>query len=212
MKHYKKLLVVSAIGLIVSASAVFSLAYKTDGSKLRNDITTAQTSITVVETQWDALPDANKNGIKDVAEEIVQGKVITKDPAVLNESTLDMYCFLEVTIPAKNVMVVENAPRRARTDLFSYTVKSGWTELKRTTSTTETKILYGYNTVVKPNNKTGTLFDSVKYANVVEGEISSGTVLNLNVQGYAIQAKTFTSMQDAYNNFDWNQSYMNGGS
>lgn len=210
MKHYKKLIIVSAIGLVLSASYMASLAYKTDGSSMRNNITTAQTDITVVETEWDKYPDADRDGIKDISEEIVQGKVIKKDPAVLNESTLDMYCFLEVTIPCKNVMTVENAPRRAKTELFSYTVNSGWTELKRTTSTTETKVLYGYSNAIKPNNKTGTLFSTVTYANVVEGEIASGTVLNLNVQGYAIQSKGFSSMRDAYNNFDWNQSYMNG--
>ena len=95
MKHYKKLIIFSAIGLVLSASYMASLAYKTDGSSMRNNITTAQTDITVVETEWDKYPDADRDGIKDISEEIVQGKVIKKDPAVLNESTLDMYCFLD---------------------------------------------------------------------------------------------------------------------
>lgn len=210
MKLYKKLIVVTAIGLVISASAVASLAYKTDGSKLRNDITTAQTDITVVESSWDAKPDADRDGIKDHAEEITQGLHMVKDPAVRNDSTVSMYCFLEITIPCKNVMTVENAPRRQKTELFSFTKGANWTELKRTNSTTETKILYGYENAVAPGGTTGKLFTEVVYANVVEGEIPTGTVLNLNVQGYAIQQKTFSSMRDAYNSFDWNQSYMNG--
>ena len=63
---------------------------------------------------------------------------------------------------------------------------------------------------MSPVVTTGKLFTYVLYSNVVECEIPSRTVLNLNVQGYAIQQKTFSSMRDAYNSFDWNQSYMNG--
>lgn len=210
MKNYKKILVVSAIGLTLCSGAVVSLAYNTDSGSLLNNITVARTDISVVEENYDNLPDANNNGIKDPAENIVQGKTITKDPAVLNSSTLDMYCFMSVEIPVKTVMTVERAPQRVKTQLFSYQINGGWQELSRGDTSGGVRILYGYTSKVAPNAKTARLFNSVKYANVVEGEIPASPTLDINITGYGIQAVGFSSMQDAYNSFDWNQASMLG--
>lgn len=211
MKEYKRILVVTAIGATLLGGALMSLAYNTDSSSLRNSLSTASTNVTVVEAKYDALPDSNNNGIKDMAEDMVQGREITKDPTVRNDSTLDMYCFAAVDVPIRNVMTVESAPQRVKTQLFSYDVNGGWKLLEQSESATTKRYLYGYTNKVAPGKQTGTLFDKVKFADVVEGEIPTGDVLTINITGYAIQAPGFNSMDEALEAFDWNQPAMTGG-
>lgn len=65
--------------------------------------------------------------------------------------------------------------------------------------------IFGYNTVLKPEDDktteyvdescTTTIFDTVTFLNIVEGQITSGTQLDIKVDAYAIQA-------DYINNID----------
>lgn len=48
--------------------------------------------------------------------------------------------------------------------------------------------VFGYNTILKPNEETKTIFDTVTFLNIIEGEIPSGTELNIRVDAYAIQS------------------------
>lgn len=211
MKEYKKVLVVTAVGAVLFCGALMSVAYNTDSGSLQNNVYVARADISVVEEEYDKLPDDNGNGIKDCAEELVQGKEITKDPVIMNNSNLGMYCFASVEVPVRTVMTVAEAPSKSKTELFAYHLNEGWVKLEESETPTSKKVLYGYKEQVAPKAKTKTLFDKVKYANVVEGEIPQGEVLTVDVKGYAIQATGFNSMEEALEAFDWNQSAMSGG-
>lgn len=59
---------------------------------------------------------------------MVQGKVIKTDPKVINQSTLGVYAIMSVDIPVRDVVTVSSAPStKVSTELFTYTVNSGWT-------------------------------------------------------------------------------------
>ncbi|MGN0633286.1 MAG: TasA family protein [Oscillospiraceae bacterium] len=48
--------------------------------------------------------------------------------------------------------------------------------------------VFGYNAKLNPTEKTSALFDSVTFLNIVEGQITPGTELDIKVDAYAIQA------------------------
>lgn len=92
----------------------------------------------------------------------------------------DAYMFMKVTVPYDNITVVAGdgtkAAAKADTELFSYDVKSGWIEIGTPVKDTNNKTvthLYAYGTAtqmtaVAANQKTGTLFDWVKFVNARE--------------------------------------------
>lgn len=198
------LCVVGVCGLLVlGCFGTLSYSYMTDSNKVVNTATTAKMDTTLSEPTYSTLPDSNGDGVKDVGTNIVNNKVVTKDPKVTNNSTIGVYSFLRVDIPIRNVMTVATAPStRVDTELFSYTVNSGWTLMSTTTANGYVSRVYGYNSVLGVGQSTNTLFDRVTYANIVEGELS-GQSFQIPITEYSIQAPGFSNMQDAYNSLNW---------
>lgn len=198
MKKKKRWILAAAAGVLLIAS-LSSVAYETDRGSVRNEISTASIDISLVENKWDQLPDTDHDGVPDAAQDLHQGQVVTKDPAVKNDSTLPVYAFLRVRIPTADVMLVDSAPQVTQdATLFSYKTNSGWKQLSATTADGYREIWYGYTSKVEVGKTTGTLFDSVTYANVVEGQIADDAVLNLYVDAYGIQAYGFLNMEQAF--------------
>lgn len=189
--------------LVFSAASGMSYAYMTDQGQVTNNFTTGDVDIDVVETNWDAHPDADGDGVKDPAADLVQGREVNKDPAVVNNSSMPAWMFLQIQVPVRDVMLVEDAPKvTSNVQLFDWAVNSGWKELAVESGDNVKTYLYGYEALVEPGAKTGTVFDKVKFKNVVEGQIGTDEVLDIKVTGFGIQGHGFSTIDDAWKSWD----------
>ena len=208
----KTILCTAAIVGVVGVSGIF--AYLTDTDTASNKFTVGQVKIDLQEPTWDEADDTDNDGIPDYAEDIVPNATIAKDPQVKNVGKNDAYIYLKVTVPAKSVITAEEDGTRANggvaqaTQLFSYTPNANWTEItsKKATNTNDAgevesyTYVYYYNTKVAPEATTTTLFDEVKFANVIEEQIDLSEQ-QIDIEAYAIQADNLpadTSIEDAY--------------
>ena len=92
--------------------------------------------------------------------------------------------------PAVNVITVAKDGTRnalAKTELFSFTKNKDWTQLERTEVGQNMVYTYAYNHILKPGTKTTTLFDTVTFANIIEGQLDTQQI-DMPVRAYAIQA------------------------
>ena len=170
--------------------------------------TVGKVDIELHEDKWDALEDADNDGIPDVAENITPTKTITKDPSIKNIGINDAWVYLEITVPMRYVITANADGSRseiAYTELFSFTKNADWDELSRTVAADKSEVVYvyAYNKVIKANEQTKTLFDHVTFANVIEGQNLEETTQLIRVMAKAIQSDgTGTAAQayDKYNN------------
>lgn len=189
---------------LVSLTSINSHSYFTDSSSKTNFFTVADVDIVLDEPNYNALVDSNSDSVKDVSTNMVQGKVIKTDPKVINQSTLGVYAIMSVDIPVKDVVTVSSAPStKVSTELFTYTVNSGWTLKSEKSYTGYVRRIYTYDSVVPVGTSTISLMDTVTYANVVEGQITDK--LSIPIKAYAIQQNGFSNITDAYNSFDWGE-------
>ena len=102
-------------------------------------------------------------------------------------------------------MLVGSAPAVTNNaELFTYTIDSAnWKLVKTEQVSGFVRKLYAYQKVVQPNGYTTNLFNSVRYADVVEGQISD--VKQIKLVAYGIQQDGFSSVTDAYNNYNWSK-------
>lgn len=131
-------------------------------------------------------------------QDVTPNQAITKDPTVTNTGTTDSYVFLSVKVPYKNIITANSDGTRnaiADTELFSYTVNSGWTEVgtaKKDTASGTVEHIYVYGsatacTSLAPEAKTPALFNSVKMCNAIEGQGLESTEVDIDIDVYAIQ-------------------------
>lgn len=190
-RNKKKILIVIALLLLMTVfSAVgFSLAVLTQHTENRaNNFTFGNVDIDLKEPEWDKLDPEDKI--------VYPGRTIVKDPYIENTGGHDLYAYIEVSVPKKTVRTVEIADgkevigKAKLQELFSFTPNDGWTCIdKDETSADYVTYLYAYTEkVLAPGESTNTLFDSVTYLNMLEGEIPMGTVLEMPVKAYAIQS------------------------
>lgn len=189
-RNKKRILIVVALLLLLTAfSAVgFSLAVLTQHTEDRaNNFTFGNVDIDLKEPEWDKLDPEDKI--------VYPGRTIVKDPYIENTGAHDLYAYIEVSVPKKTVRTVEIVDGKevisAATpqELFSFTPNNGWTLIKTTGSDAYVTYLYAYTAkVLAPGESTNTLFDSVTYLNMLEGEIPMDTVLEMPVNAYAIQS------------------------
>ena len=192
-----------AAGIVLSTGVTGAyLTYKT--LPKQNNVTVGKITTTLTEPGWDSLTPQDKV--------LWPGKTVTKDPTVTStaESTGGCYVYLKVTIPRALVRTYsdttkqfENGGSASRIDLFTYTVNSAWTEMPAYASTTDAASVhvYAYTSKLAPNSSTPPLFTSVKYANVIEGDIGKGTLLDINVEMTSVQCDFFpsaTTPQEVY--------------
>lgn len=173
-------------------------AYFTDGDTATNTFTVGKVQIDLQEPHWDP----------DLAKDITPLQELKKDPQIKNDGINDAYVFLQVVVPYANVTVAQQdgtkAPAKADTELFSYDVKDGWVEIGDGQKDPEAKTVthlyaYGTNTEMTALAKdavTGSLFDWVRFANVVEDEGLEATTQNIKVNAYAIQTDNINDGKD----------------
>lgn len=166
-------------GALCLASVGGVSAYLTDYEKVSNQFTVGKVDIDVTEDNW--KPDENKK--------IEPGKVINKDPKIKNTGVNDAFVYLEVSIPMADVIAAADNGNRLeqRTqELFSFESKQSWTRLNSKTIGNNQVYVFAYNKILKPEETTETLFDTVKFLNIIEGQLD-GQQLEIPVRAYAIQ-------------------------
>lgn len=194
IKNNKKKVGAAAMAALLLAGGA-TYAYFTDTNLLTNTFTFGSVDSTLVEEAWDAADPATHTNLAPNA-------VIAKDPKVINNGTLPAYTFITSTVPVKDIKVASEDGTQVtggEHDMFSWTINSGWT-LVDTIDNGDTKTYVyawakdGKMTVVAPNGgETGTLYDSVKIANIIEGQGIEGTALDVVNKDVTIQSDNVKS-------------------
>lgn len=200
----------TALALVGVLSIGGIMAYFTDADTATNEFTVGRVSIDLVEENWDP----------DLTTQITPLEEFAKDPKVVNDGVNDAFIFMKVDVPYANVTIAAQdgtkAPAKAWTELFSYDVNTAdWTEVKgeingvtypvmdEETGTATHLYAYGSATEMKALTKadvqTSTLFDHIRFANVVEDEGLEETDLEVVVNAYAIQT---TNINDGKTDLD----------
>ena len=166
-------------GAICLATVGGVSAFLTDYDKATNQFTVGKVDIDLDEPNW--KPEDHTK--------LEPGEVISKDPQITNTGTNDAFTYLEVSVPMKEVTAALEDGTRQPTklqELFSFTAKDSWTRLDSKKVGDSQVYVYTYNKILKANETTETLFDTVKFLNITEGSLD-GVELEIPVRAYAIQ-------------------------
>lgn len=162
---------------LVSIGGVSS--YLTDFDRTDNQFTVGRVSIELEEP--DFKPEEQKK--------IEPGKDVKKDPQIKNTGVNDAFVYLEVSVPMANVETASEDGSRLETkeqELFSFRPSEDWTELSVRKTGDNQIYVYAYNEILKPEQTTEALFESVKFLNIIEGQLDEQT-LSIPIRAYAIQ-------------------------
>ena len=206
--------IIAAVVLLLVFVVGGAIAYFTDTDTKTNTFTIGTVDITLTETGWDALADTDDNDIPDVAENMLPGQSVTKDPVINNVSTKNAaYVFAKVEVPCTTI----DAPATSSEELFTYTVNAGWTELTVanelpvacTSGGTATHVYYyGSNgtltSLAKETSTTNPVFSTVTLRSTLKGNEGLTGEKQIVITGYGIQTEGLTSGTPAnvWANFD----------
>ena len=185
-KNIKRTVV--AVSLVSALSIAGLSAYFTDADSKNNTFTIGKVKQQLLEPNWN----------EENAKNITPNEVIKKDPQVKNTGINDQYVFVTVKVPKKSIITAQDDGTKntaaADTQLFSYTVNEGWTQLgdvKQTAGANEYTYYYGKAdtlTSLAKDATTPTVFDTVKFCNAIEGQGLEESTQNIEVKSYGIQA------------------------
>lgn len=204
MKNKKRVVTTVAACALVSALALGgTFAYLTDSETTTNEFTVGKVQIDLTEPN---KPD------KDTPR--VPNEEMAKDPTVKNTGDNDAVMFVAFDIPMKNLVITDSTGAKqpaADVELFDFraqtgtydSVNDGWELVSQTTATDKSKVtyVYGYKNVVSKDEDVPSVFDFVRMANIVEGQIDQ-TNLTLPVRAYAIQSGFLQDADNTTENHD----------
>lgn len=201
MKKNRRVVMTAAACAMIGAVALGgTMAYLTDNEAHINTFTVGKVQIDLEEPGWDPGD----------GEDIVPNEEIPKDPKIENSGTNLAYVFAEVKIPAADVVTAGADGKKndsAVQDLFTYgTVQGtgddkiytegglneGWQLIQSEKAAADgdySTYIFGYQKPLKKGETTKSVFDQVKFINLVEGQLDAQS-LEIPVKGYAIQAET----------------------
>lgn len=171
--------IMALAGILCLASVGGVSAYLTDYEKVSNEFTVGNVDIELKEPEW--KPEENKK--------IEPSKVIHKDPQITNTGTNDAFVYMEVSIPMANVeAAAENGERLGKKvqELFYFEAKDSWMQLSVQNTESRRTYTYAYKKILKPQETSEALFDTVKFLNLIEGQLD-GQTFEIPVRAYAIQ-------------------------
>lgn len=180
MKNRKMVKGIALGAMIAALAAGGTAAYLTDFETTTNSFTVGKVDIELDEPGW--KPEENTK--------IVPTQVIKKDPYVKNVGVNEAFVYLEVSVPVSEVITAAQDGTRnalAKTELFSYAKNNDWTQLEKKEIGQNMVYTYAYNHILNPGEKTTTLFDTVTFANIIEGQLDTQQ-LDMPVRAYAIQS------------------------
>ena len=171
--------IMTLAGILCLASVGGVSAYLTDYEKVSNEFTVGKVDIELKEPEW--KPEENKK--------IEPSKVIHKAPQITNTGTNAAFVYMEVSIPMANVeAAAENGERLGKKvqELFYFEAKDSWMQLSVQTTESRRTYTYAYTKILKPQETSEALFDTVKFLNLIEGQLD-GQTFEIPVRAYAIQ-------------------------
>lgn len=214
IKKYGKYVVLSLLVAAVAVSGVS--AYFTATDTATNNFTVNKVDVELTEPNWpgvkvepgdDGVTGTDDDVITEVPVVVTPNQAITKDPTVKNLGNVDQYVFVKVTVPYKNIVTAKpdgTKNAKAETDLFSWTVNTGWSLVQSDKIPAAdgadygvVEYIYAYGsatemTALAANATTTTaLFNSVTMCNAVDGADGGNlatTLVDIDVAVFAIQA------------------------
>lgn len=174
--------------LAVLFTAGSTVAYFTDYENVSNNFTVGDISLKLQEPAWD----------EEKGKDLTPNKTVPKDPEIVNDGANEAYVFLSAEVPYRNIRTANadgSLNSSADTELFTYKVNDGWKLIssEKMESSGVVKHVYAYTgdgsdmKKLSAEGKTPSLFYSVTFANVVEGELERSTSLCLDIKSYGIQ-------------------------
>lgn len=187
MKKNRKAVLIGAGALCGLLAAGSTVAYLTDKDEISNQFTVGRVEIEGKEPNYTPDPGGK-------TEDIVPTEEIAKDPQITNTGKNDAYVYMDVSIPIAKVITVDEQGKRQNggvakeTELFAMNQLSNqWTLMYQKRVENSMVYTYSYNEILAPEKTTVPLFESVTFANVVEGQLEERQ-LDIPVNFYAIQA------------------------
>lgn len=181
ISNRKNVLIAGALIALMAIGSTF--AYFVDRDSVTNNFTVGDVEISVSEPNWDP----------DTGTDITPNKVMKKDPKITNDGANDAFVFMRVTVPRATVKTANadgTLNEKANQDLFTYTTNSGWKLIESSNGTLSSEYVYAYAgdkmTVLSPGQTTGTLFDTVKFINIIEEQLD-GQDLDIIIDTMGIQ-------------------------
>lgn len=189
----------ATVGALAAAGVGAFSAYLTDTDRATNTFTVGKVQVTLDESDY---PGNDSDEVKN----IVPNQEIAKNPLVENTGANDAIVFMTVTVPRATVTTVAADGTKGiteNTDLFWFKQaadaqnafannwnETNWVKLtsKETTTDSGSTYVFGYSKKLSKGEKTDTLFDKVQLKNIIENEIEGGTVEDIVINTYAIQA------------------------
>lgn len=180
MKYKKNIMKMAVLFGVVGIIAMGgTAAYLTDYDNVVNEFTVGKVEIDLTEPKW--TPDEHVD--------IEPTEVIEKDPQITNTGVNDSFVYLEVSVPTAEVITADaegNRIEKKLTELFTYAKASDWTQMEAKMLNGNKVYTYCYNKILKPGDTTIPLFETVTFANIIEGQLDTAH-LEIPIRAYAIQ-------------------------
>lgn len=192
-------IVITFIIMVIMMISGITLAVMTKNTEKRaNNFTFGNVSIELTETEWDKLTSEDKI--------VYPKKELQKNPVITNTGENDLYAYIEVKVPRDKVKTVnedETINDAELQDLLQYEINDNWECINDNVSNDYHTIIYVYNYVLHPNKSTQSLFDKVTYINMLEGELSKDTNIEMLISAYAIQSDYLeeNNFEEAFNKY-----------
>lgn len=191
----RRKVIITALVLTLVIFIGGALAYFTDIRTTTNVFTIGNVEIELKEPSWVASSGLN----------LTSNKTVSKDPTITNKGANAAYVFVKVEVPYASV-TLEGSSTAADTQLFSYTLNTGWTEIGTASvsgNTISHVYAYGSSTAMTSLAKDATtpaVFSTVTFANIKDPAELTGIDTNMKVTAYGIQTENLgvTSPSDIY--------------
>lgn len=197
-----RFIIAISLSLICGVAIAGAVAFLTARTETKTNVfTVGEVSIELKEPQWSAQPDNNKNGIPDKAENLSPSETVVKDPKVTNVGINDAYIYLRVRVPKETVDYADengNVVKKGTIELFSYEENPGWSEFLKDSTDEYTDYYYYYDNVVAPTDTTLELFNTITFADVIEGQLEDKNY-TVDITAYGVQVTEDTDAISAWN-------------
>lgn len=197
-------------------------AYLTDTDTVTNTFTVGEVMIDTIEPKYPG------NG-SDETKDLVPLQEIPKDPQIRNTGKNRAIVFSQIDIPMANVITTnEKGARQEKknTELFGFRTSDGafnsvhkeWIlvriqyldahgEQTSQDAAVTCRRLFGYEKQLEEDETTSSVFDIVRFANIIEGQIDN-TVQDLTITSFAIQADNIAELTTAHYTDKMDQSQL----
>lgn len=182
MNKKKLITTLGALSLAATITIGGTVAYLTDQDAADNKFTVGKVEVELEEPSWE----------EEEHQDLQAGESVEKDPHITNTGVNDAYVYLEVQVPMETVITAaedgtrENGGVAVNQELFTFTANKNWTQISKTESNGNMVYVYSYDKILASGESTNTLFDTMTFANVIEGQIDSREYI-VPVEAFAIQ-------------------------